>query len=181
MEESSWVRSVYLYLMCVVSIALIAAGAVGTVVGAVHTISPDLGHRDTLDRVGIGISNVATKVVDLINESQASDIEDFCRNVTDTDSDFDDCVDDETGGGAQMAAIQDGIEEVRSELQSQIRNNSVDRVIRGVLMIGVGFVLFRIHGKRTDLFADGLFPKRASAADATSANESESPPAVSMQ
>ncbi len=163
MEESSWVRSLYLYVMCVVSIALVAMGAVGFVVGAVHTAAPSLGHRDTLDRVGIGLSNVADEVLDLVAESQSEGVEEFCRDVTDNDDDFDACMDDESGTG-EMSAISDGIGEVRSELEGQIRNSSVDRMIAGLLAIGVGFVLFRIHGRRTTLFADGLIPKPKPAA-----------------
>lgn len=171
MEESSWVRSLYLYVMCVVSIALVAMGAVGFVVGAVHTAAPSLGHRDTLDRVGIGLSNVGDKVLDLVAESQSGGVEEFCRDVTDNDDDFESCMDDESGAG-EMSAISDGIGEVRSELESQIRNNSIDRMIAGLLAIGVGLVLFRIHGRRTTLFADGLIPK----AKPTAAGEPVSEP-----
>lgn len=168
MHETPWVRSVYLYLMCVVSIALVALGAVGFVVGAVHTIAPDLGHRDTLDRVGIGLANIAGDVVDLVGESQGGDSEEFCRSITDNDADFEDCLSDE-GFGGEVDAIQDGIGEVRSELQGQIRNNSIDHMIRGLLLIGVGVLLFRIHGHRTELFADGLMPKPPAATPASTA------------
>lgn len=140
MEETSWVRSIYLYAMCVVSIALVALGSVGVVVGLVHTIAPDLGHHDSIDRVGIGASNVAKHVVELLNESQA---------------------DDQAVDPSQMNTIIDGIGEVRSELQRQIRNNSVDAMIRGLLFAGVGLLLWRIHARRTALFADGLMLRAA--------------------
>ncbi len=158
MQETSWVRSLYLYVMCAASVVLVGLGAVGFVVGAVHTIAPDLGHRDTLDRVGIGLANVASDVLDLMNEGEGSDSEAFCRDVTDNSTDFEDCMSSE-GTGQEVDAIQDGIGELRSELQSQIRNNSIDHMIRGLLLIGAGVLLFRIHGRRTELFADGLIPK----------------------
>lgn len=184
MEETSWVRSVYLYLMCVVSIALIAIGAVGAAVGIVHTIAPDLGHRDTIDRVGIGLSNVATEVVGLVEDQQNAGVEEFCRDVTDSDDEFDECMEDETGGSAEgMKAIRDGIAEVRSELRSQIRNNSIDRIIRGVLAIVVGWLLFRIHGRRTELFAGGVRRKRVKASPAVTEGgdtPDAAPPAVAM-
>jgi hypothetical protein len=160
MEETSWVRSVYLYVMCFVSIVLIGVGAVASITGLVHTVAPDLGHRDAIDRFGIGVANIATNVVDLLDETQISDSEEFCRDVTDNADDFDECMEDETLGDESMAAIQDGISEVKSELRSQIRNNSIDQLIRGLLIIGVGILLFRIHGERTELFADGVMPKR---------------------
>lgn len=159
MHEASWVRSVYLYLMCLVSIALVGFGAIAFVTGAVHTIAPDLGHRDTLDRVGIGIANIATNVVDVIDEAQGGDTEEFCRDVTDNDEDFQDCLGDQELSGDPMSAIEDGIGEVRSELRNQIRNNSIDHMLRGLMLVGAGVLLFRIHGRRTELFADGLIPK----------------------
>ena len=161
MTETSWVRSVYLYAMCAVSVALVGLGAVGAAVGLVHTVAPDLGHRDTLDRVGIGLANIADSVVDLMGEAELESLESYCEDVTDGDDEFDECMEDEQAfGEGAMSSIQDGIAEVKDELRSQIRNSSVDRMIRGLLMVAAGFVLFRIHAPRTELFADGLMPSR---------------------
>jgi hypothetical protein len=157
--EASWVRSVYLYAMCAVSVGLVLVGLSTTAVGLVHTAAPDLGHRDTLDRVGIGLSNIGSDVVDLFNESQLSGVEDFCRDVSTTESDFDDCVRDEQSSAEDsFGSISEGIAKVKEELRSQIRNNSVDQMIRGLLMVLAGLVIFRVHGRRTELFADGLVP-----------------------
>jgi hypothetical protein len=158
-QEASWVRSVYLYLMCLVSIVLVGFGAIAFVLGFVHTIAPDLGHRDTIDRVGIGLANIASEVVDVLNEAEGGDSEAFCRDVTDSDSDFEDCMDDQGVSEDATDSIQNGIAEVKSELEGQIRNNSIDHMIRGLLLIGAGALLFHIHGRRTELFADGLIPK----------------------
>jgi hypothetical protein len=159
--EASWARSVYLYVMCAVSVALVLVGLSTTIVGLVHTVAPDLGHRDTLDRVGIGLSNIAGEVIGLVDESQLDDIEEFCEDVTDTDDDFDDCVDDEQSSAAgSLESIEQGIAEVKDELRTQIRNNSIDHMIRGLLLVAGGVVLFRIHGRRTELFGGGLMPKR---------------------
>ena len=157
MSETSWVRSAYLYVMCAASVALVLAGLGATAVGLVHTVAPDLGHRDTLDRVGIGLSNIGSEVADIFGEAQDSGAEEFCRDVTDNESDFEDCVQDErTVPDDSMDQIQQGIGEVKQELRSQIRNNSIDGMIRGLLMVAAGVVLFRIHGRRTELFAEGL-------------------------
>jgi hypothetical protein len=163
-QEAPWVRSIYLYLMCAVSIALVALGVLALGMGLVHTAAPDLGHRDTLDRVGIGLSNIATNVVDLINDAQGSESEGYCRDVTDNNDDFDSCMQDQTLGPDSMSAIQDGISEVKSELRTQIRNSSIDQMIRGLLLLVAGVLLFRIHGRRTDLFADGLLPRKLATA-----------------
>lgn len=176
MQEASWVRSVYLYVMCAVSIALVAVGSVAFVTGLVHTVAPDLGHRDTLDRVGIGLSNIATNVVELVNDAQGGGGEDFCRDATDNGDDFDACMDDQGLGGDSMSAIQDGIDEVKSELRNQIRNSSIDQMIRGLLVLLGGLLLFRIHGHRTELFANGLMPTKRSVPPALPAAPDPLPP-----
>lgn len=175
-HEASWVRSIYLYLMCVVSIALIGFGAVASVTGFVHTVAPDLGHRDTLDRVGIGLANIATEVIGLVDEGQGGgEAEEFCQDATDNDEDLQDCLDSQGGGGTDsISAIQDGIDEVKSELRGQIRNSAIDLLIRGVLLIAAGVVLFRIHGHRTELFADGVMPKKS----APTSTPDSAPPAA---
>lgn len=184
-EESSWVRSAYLYIMCAVSIVLVALGIGGIVGGLVHTIAPDLGHRDTLDRVGIGVSNIAEDVIDALAGSQRDEIEQFCEDVTDgDDEDYDDCIADQLDDGGEMGTIVDSVGKVRSELQGQIRNNSVDRMIKGIIALVFGIVLFRIHGRRTELFRDGLGLRRPSAgassppvAEMTAADTNDAPPA----
>jgi hypothetical protein len=154
------VRSTYLYAMCAVSVALVLIGLSTAAVGLVHTVAPDLGHRDTLDRVGIGLSNVGSGVLELFSESQLSGVEGFCEDVTDNQDDFDDCVRDErSAADDSMDSIDQGIAEVKDELRSQIRNSSIDGMIRGLLMVVGGVLIFRIHGRRTELFADGLLPK----------------------
>jgi hypothetical protein len=161
--------------MCAVSIALVAMGLGGIVGGLIHTAVPDLGHRDTLDRVGIGVSNIAEDVIDAMNESQRDDIEQFCEDVTDgDDEDFEDCVDDQLGSGSEMDTVVDGIGKVRSELQSQIRNNSVDQMIKGIVALIIGIVLFKIHGPRTALYREGLGLKR----QGSNAPTSSEPPVV---
>jgi hypothetical protein len=159
--EASWARSVYLYVMCAVSVGLVIVGLGTTVAGLVHTVAPDLGHRDTLDRVGIGVSNIAGGVIELVTESQREGIEDFCQDVTDTDDDFDDCVDDELAAAEEgIESVEQGIAEVKDELRTQIRNSGVDAMIRGIVMLALGVLLFAVHGPRTELFAEGVRPKR---------------------
>ena len=159
MDETTWVRSVYLYVMCAVSVALVGLGAVGFATGVVHAVAPDLGHRDTLDRVGIGLSNIGSDVVDLFGEGQLDGIREYCEDITDDQSELEECIEEEQSfesDGEELGSIRKGIGSVESELRSQIRNSSVDRMIKGILMVVAGVVLFRIHGKRTQLFADGV-------------------------
>jgi len=172
MVEATWVRSVYLYLMCAASVVLVAVGAIAALTGLVHAIAPDLGHRDTIDRVGIGVANIADEVVELVEESDG--VEEYCRDITSDDDELQDCIESESGAD-EVVAISDGIEEVRSELRGQIRKSAVDVLIRGLVLIAAGILLFRIHGHRTELFADGLLPKRrrATPPDDTTAPSSD--------
>ena len=159
--EDSWVRSVYLYVMCAASVVLVVVGLSTAAIGLVHTVAPDLGHRDAIDRIGIGLSNVGGEVVDLFNDSQLSGVQDYCSDVTESESEFDECVEDEQVASADsFRSIEQGIAEVKDELNRQIRNSSIDGLIRGILMVVAGVLLFRIHGRRTELFADGLVPRR---------------------
>src|SRR5688500_3428104 len=95
MTETTWVRSVYLYAMCAASIALVGFGAVAFAVGTVHAIAPDLGHRDSLDRVGIGLSNVGSDVVDLFSEGELDGIREYCEDTTDDEDELDECIEEE--------------------------------------------------------------------------------------
>lgn len=164
MQETSWVRSLYLYLMCLVAFVLVAVGSIGAIGGLVHTVAPDLGHRDTLDRVGIGLANIASNVVEVVNDSQSTDNSTYCRDVTSNNDDFQSCMDSQGISSDSMGAIQDGISEVRSELQGQIRNNSIDQLIRGLLLVALGLLVFRVHGPRTELYAHGLASAKPTAA-----------------
>ena len=73
--------------------------------------------------------------------------------------DFDERVDQETGA-SQIDAIQQGVSEVSDELRSQIRSNSIDTMIRGVLLLAAGVVLWLLHGPRTSLYGNWLMPAR---------------------
>lgn len=164
--ESTWVRSVYLYVMCALSIVLVAAGAITTVVASASAISPSLGHRDVLDRAGIGIAHVAEDVINIVRGQNAEDtaaIRDYCEEFY--SEDVDGCISDNSLSG-QLDPIVKGVEAVRTELEDQIRNSAIARIIRGLAFVITGLLLWRIHARRTDLFRDGVLrPKPAAATD----------------
>ncbi len=159
MEESTWVRSMYLYLMCFVSIVLIAMGTVAVGVGIVHAIAPDLGHRDAVDRIGIGASNIADGILDIMREQSNDSASDYCDHWQEDDyyESRSDCMRDNSGMDAEgFGAISKGITEVRSELRGQIRNSSLNAVIRGLISVIAGLILFRLHARHTTLYANGI-------------------------
>lgn len=155
--ETTWVRSVYLYGMCAVAILLVGAGSVMGVVSVANMIDPGLGHRDTLDRVGVGLSNVAVRVVDIVDSEQRDSVREYCEEWE--SDDIEGCMDDYSSSSS-MGPIVDGIGEVKSEIESQIRETALSKLIKSVLLIVVGFLLWRFHAGRTELYRDGLRPKR---------------------
>lgn len=162
--ESTWVRSVYLYAMCAIAIVLVAGGAVMAVVATTNIIAPDLGHRDNIDRVGVGMANVAVDVVQILSgqsDADMQEIEDYCQEWADEDE-FDRCV-DEMSGASQIDAVADGIGALKGEIESQIRNTAIARLIRAVLLIVAGWLLWHVHARRTELYRDGLRPRKAAA------------------
>jgi hypothetical protein len=185
--ESTWVRSVYLYAMCAIAVLLVGIGAVTTVIAGSSAISPSLGHRDTLDRVGIGFSNVATDIVNIIADQSGFDrqaVEDQCKSYYDDKADVASCV-SEMDPTAQLNSIVKGIHSVRNELESQIRYSAFARIIRGLAMLIVGWLLWRFHAHRTDLYSGGLTSRRglknaAAAQQAAAASAAAAAAAASM-
>jgi hypothetical protein len=155
MGESTWVRSVYLYAICGVALLTGAVGAVTTVVAVSNIISPSLGHRDSLDRVGIGLANVAEEVITVLDGNAQEENEQFCEDVTDNDDEFEECLDDFGSSGNGIDEVTDGIGSLRGELEGQIRDSAVASLIRGLLYVIVAWLLWRFHSRRTDLYRDG--------------------------
>lgn len=149
LEESSVVRSIYLYAMCAVSVALLALGLVTAASSAVRLAAPDAGHRDVLDRVGVGVSNIADSVVKLIDGGRQT-LEDFCA---DYNSDYDgnavtpDCQDyyESQSSSSLSTQVADVTKAIRSEINSQIRWSAFGRLLMGLFGALAGFVLLRIH------------------------------------
>ena len=153
MEETTWVRSVYLYVVCGIALVLFLGGAVSGVLAIGNVVSPDLGHRDAIDRIGIGASNIAADIISLVEEAVTEDNEEFCESVTFDEEAFEECLEDV--GGDEMATdmLTEGVADIRSELESQIRNSAIAQLIKAALVMAVGAVLWRTHAPRTLLYA----------------------------
>jgi hypothetical protein len=185
MEESTWVRSVYLYLVCALALLAIAFGSVAGVMGVSRIISPSLGHRDSLDRVGIGLSNVAENVIARLDQSGNTENEQYCRDVTGDEVEFQSCMADMGSGSMPTDEVLGGIADVRSEFEHQIRGNATAQLIRGLMLVLVGLLLWRAHAHRTVLYgkvrlapsaAAGGHPAPATAAVSAPAAASPQPP-----
>jgi hypothetical protein len=146
--ESTVVRSIYLYAMCAVAVALLIVGLITTATAAVRIAAPDSGQRDTLDRVSVGVANIADRVVGLIDPKPS--LEQFCAEDqaglgTDTvtaeckrayrSADF----------GSMTSQVSDVTNALRGEIRSQIRWAGLGRLLAGLFAAIAGFVLLRIH------------------------------------
>jgi hypothetical protein len=147
-QESTVVRSIYLYAMCAISIALLLIGLVAAATSAVRLAAPDAGHRDTLDRVSVGLANIADRVVNLIDKKPT--LEQFCAEdqaglgtntvtsecrIAYRSADF----------GSVPTQVSDVVSAVRNEVTSQIRWTAFGRLMVGLFTAIAGFVLLRIH------------------------------------
>ncbi len=155
-QETPWVRSIYLYVMCLVGVILTAIGAVTFAVGLTHVVVPDFGQRDTVSRFGVGISRIGEGVIDVLEQQQGDS--DFCKDFYENEQDIEDC---EAEQSSQYDAIRDGFAELEKELDRQTRNTAADGTLRGALTLVAGLLIFRIHGRRTELFPRGPRAKRS--------------------
>jgi hypothetical protein len=122
--EPNWIRPAYLRVMCLVGIVVMAYGALGFALGAIHRVAPDLQRQgDPIFRIASAIVDVAEPVY---REEAAS-----------------------SGEGADPAVTQ-GFDEAQDELTSQARQAGVNELLRGLLLLGIGAVVFGFHWKRAE-------------------------------
>ncbi len=120
--EPSWVRPAYLYLLCLVGVLAMAAGAVLVILGAVHVASPDLQRQgDPLFRAFSSVLDVAEVVA-----TEATDEEPL------------------------PAGVEEALDEARNELDNQARDAGINELVTGLVIFVVGAVIFRLHWRRAE-------------------------------
>lgn len=146
LAESATVRSVYLYAVLGGSWVLMVAGVVLAVTSAFHIAMPSSAHRDTLDRVSVGLSNIVTEAtLDLLDPNPS--LEEFCR----FESDLEACADEYEsfiaifGQDSPAEIIRDVASTIEGEVNSQIRASGMGRLVGGVALAGFGGLVFRRH------------------------------------
>lgn len=154
LDESPVVRSIYVYGVCAVALVLIVVGSLTAAVSAFRVVAPAAGHRDNIDRIGIGLADVAEGVIDRLNEEQranAPTLEEFCG-----DDDSDECEDFYNdvvlGSGLLPEAVTDVVGDLRGELESQIRWTALGRLVAGIGSVVAGWLLFSRHRRLTALY-----------------------------
>ena len=122
--EPRWVRPAYLYLVCLVGVLAMAIGAVLTLLGAVHIVSPDLQRQgDPLFRALSSVLDVAEVVA---SEATAETEEPL------------------------PPGVEEALDEARKELDNQARDAGSNELITGLIVFVVGGVIFRLHWRRAE-------------------------------
>lgn len=123
--EPRWVRPAYLYLLCLIGVLAMAAGAVMMLLGVVHVVSPDLQRQgDPLFRVVSSVLDVAEVVA---------------REAT------------QQGSETLPPEVEQSLDEARKELDSQARDAGINEIITGLIVFIVGGAIFRLHWRRAEL------------------------------
>ena len=119
--EPTWVRAVYLHVLCLVGIVIMVFGSLGAALGVVHLAAPRLKQSDPLSRVAIAVVDV----VDAVSRSSSSS------------ADF-------------PPEAKAALSSTRHELDRQARNAAWNDLFHGLLFFGLGFAVYRYHYRRTD-------------------------------
>ena len=127
--EPRWVRPAYLYVLCLVGVLAMAIGAVLTLLGAVHIVSPDL------QRQGDPLFRALSSVLD-VGEVVA-------REATEEEP--------------LPPGVEDALDEARKELDTQARDAGINQLITGLIVFAVGGVIYRLHWRRAERLGDVLF------------------------
>lgn len=138
----SWVRPAFYYLACLLGIVIAAWGALGASLGIVHLIAPDLGQQND------PIARLATTAVDLIDAGVTAAADEF------DDPDAEDALD----------ATDEVLQSTRTELRNQAREAALNDLLKGVILLAIGGVIYRYHWLRVEPEAE---PERHPTAPST--------------
>lgn len=155
-DETPWVRSVYLFGACATGGVLMIIGLLVTLGSVVAVASPDSGLRDGWDRGLVGATEVVDDGLDVFDEFSRMQLEDdferFCDGRTDDSfcEDLADRIDDEVS--TIPDELSDNIGLIRDEVHRQIRVGALARLVGGLALAVVGFLLFRFHSRQVSVY-----------------------------
>ncbi len=156
-DESAWVRSVYLFGACAASGVLMIVGLLMAVGSLVAVVSPDSGLRDGWDRGLVGATQVVDEGLGVFDEfermQRQDDFEDICDGETDDSfcEDLADSIDDETS--TIPVEVTDSIGLIRDEVHRQIRIGAIAKLVGGLALAVIGFLVFRFHSRQVTVYA----------------------------
>lgn len=155
-DETAWVRSVYLFGACGTAGVLMIVGLLLALSSAVVAVSPDSGLRDGWDRGLVGVTQVVDEGLEVLEELDRAQLEEDFDRICDGDTDDAFCEDLADRIDENMSAIPDevtdGIGIIRDEIHRQIRLTAMAKLVAGLVLIGVGLLLFRFHAKQVTVY-----------------------------
>jgi hypothetical protein len=158
-NEANWVRSLYVYVVCLISMLVVLVGAAVTVSSAVTIISPSTGLTSGWERVLVGGTSVVEEGVKIAEEYLQSQqgLPDFCEGeVDEIDKEYCDSLAEDmaTAGDEPVipVAVNDAIAVVRDEVLHQVRMAAIGRLVIGLIVVVLGLLVFRRHKGLTALY-----------------------------
>ena len=128
----NWVRPVYLYFLSFIGVLIAAFGALSFVLGLVHLIAPDLHQGDPIFRISSAVIEVAQATIEA---SEASDSED----------DFE--------SSSVPPEVGEALDSAKDEIRSQAREASLNELVRGLVLIGIGAGIYLFHNRKAEATA----------------------------
>lgn len=166
-NESNWVRSLYVYAVCLISMIVVLIGAALTASSAVTIISPSTGLTSGWERVLVGGTSVVEEGVKIAEEYLSTQQGDmtlpyFCEGeVAESDEEY--CAsaaeDIATVGEPVIPAeVNNAVSLVRDEVLHQVRMAAIGRLVIGLIVVALGLLVFRRHKGLTALYQDAPKP-----------------------
>jgi len=161
-NEASWVRTLYVYVVCLISMLVVLIGAALAASSAITIISPSTGLTSGWERVLVGGTSVVDEGVKIAEEYMSTQqgemsLPDFCEGVV-AESDEEYCAsiaaDMETAGDEPVIPVEvhDAISLVRDEVLHQVRMAAIGRLVIGLVVVALGVLVFRRHKGLTALY-----------------------------
>ncbi len=159
-NEANWVRSLYVYAVCLISILMVLVGAAVAASSVVTIASPSTGLTSGWDRVLVGGTSVVeegVKIAEQYMESQQNELPYFCEGEV-AQEDVEYCADivDEIEAGADEPIIpvevHNAITLVKDEVLHQVRMAAIGRLVMSLVVVALGVLLFLRHKGLTAIY-----------------------------
>lgn len=150
-------RSIYLFGACATGGVLMIVGLLLFAGSLVSIVSPDSGLRDGWDRGLVGATQVADEGLVVFDEFTQMQLEDDFDRLCDRGADDPFCEDladrIEEEASAIPDELTDSIALIRNEVHRQIRVAAIAKLVAGLALAIIGFVLFRLHSRHVTVYA----------------------------
>lgn len=180
-NESTWVRSLYAYVVLLVSGLAAVGGLVLAAVSVVVLINPESGMTGW-ERVLVGVPTVLDEGLEIAEtylEEDRGALPEYCtEDLPEDDPDFEYCefIRESMEEPVIPAEAEDAIALVRDETLRQIRHGAIGKLVIGLVVFVIAALVFRRHRGLVSLYGrDDETPVRPVAAT-TSVDTAPVPP-----